>query len=109
MAQNSLIKMFLLCDLFHMKIEVNDRIMKKLFKCHKFAEIGIPFCRIIHPAVPFVSFDGVDFFQQGEIGPVVYFSNPIASKKLSLSASPKGVYPVEGTGKGVQQPGEPSG
>jgi hypothetical protein len=57
--------------LIEMEMEVNDGIMEEFFKRHEFAEIGVPFGRIIHSTLPLFVFDRSDLPYQQNIDAVI--------------------------------------
>ena len=90
-----------------MKIEVGNRIVKKLFQRHELIKIWIPSGRVVHSVSPLVVFDGIEFSRQGNVGSVENVDYSLIRKDLSLASGAKHIEPVEGACKSVKQPGKP--
>ena len=85
---------------------MNDGVMKKFLRRHKFAEIGVPFGRVIHSASPFLLFDRSGFFQKRSMDAVKQFPNPLAGKDPALHPSAMRIEPIKWSGSDVQQPSQ---
>jgi len=88
---------------------MNDGIVKKFFQGHEFIKVGVPFGGIVHAVSPFILFDRIDLFQQGDMHPIVNFSDAFIIKDSALEACAERVDPIEGSRDRIQYPCKPFG
>lgn len=88
--------MNLLRDLFQVKVEVSDRIMKQFTDRHEIMEIGVPPAGIMHPAFPFFVLDSRKLIHKREINPVIDSANSLMRKYSGCSRAPRALIQLNG-------------